>query len=193
MLPNLVTGSRLVAVVLLLVAAALGLGRACLAIIAYALFTDAIDGPLARALGQATTRGAQLDSIADCALYLTAPVVALLLFPWLRATDMTTLLVVLAAYALPVAYGVVKFRRLTSYHTTAAKVAGVTISLTFFLLVATRIAWPFRIATAVLVLSAIEEMCITFMLPGWRANVPSLRSVFRKSGLASGRRSAPSP
>jgi len=181
MLPNLITGSRIVAVALLVVAAALGLGQACLALIAYALFTDAIDGPVARALGQATTRGAQLDSIADCALYLTAPVVALLLFPWLRASEMTTMLVVLAAYALPVVYGLAKFRRLTSYHSTAAKVAGVTISLTFFLLVATRVAWPFRIATGVLVLSAMEEICITFVLSGWRANVPSLRCAVRES------------
>jgi CDP-diacylglycerol--glycerol-3-phosphate 3-phosphatidyltransferase len=176
---NLLTASRLLLVPLVLVTAWMGHVGLCLALFALALLTDVLDGRIARALGEASVLGARLDSAADCALYLTTPLAALVLFPWLREHELPTFAVVLAAYLAPIALGFAKFRRLTSYHTTSARITGVLTCATFFLLIATRAAWPFRIAAAALVLSALEEMAITWALDGWRADVGSLRRVLR--------------
>lgn len=171
---NLISLSRIFAVVCLLGAAAMGATHLCLVIFLYALLSDVVDGHLARALGTASPHGAQLDSIADAALYLTMPIVALLIFPRLRATETSTVLLVALGYAIPITYGFLKYRRLTSYHTTAARIAGVVLSLSFLLLLATNVAWPFRIAAGILLVSAFEEIAITHTLPVWRSDVPSL-------------------
>lgn len=171
---NLISQSRILAVVCLLGAAAYGATHLCLALFLYALLSDVVDGRIARALGTASPRGAQLDSVADAALYLTTPIVALLIFPHLRATQMPAMLLVVVGYAIPIVYGVLKYRRLTSYHTIAARIAGVALSLTFLLLLATNVVWPFRVAIALLLVSALEEIAITHTLPVWRADVPSL-------------------
>jgi phosphatidylglycerophosphate synthase len=174
-LPNLISLSRLVAVILLIVAASFNASGLCLILFGYCLVSDVVDGQLARAFGLNSVLGARLDSLADCALTLTIPFVALRLLPALRATDTITVLFVFAGYAIPMAWGMLKFRRLTSYHTTAARVAGVLLAGTFLLFVATRVGWPMRAATAVLLLSALEEMAITHTLTQWRSDVPNLR------------------
>jgi phosphatidylglycerophosphate synthase len=182
---SIVTLSRLLSVACMLVAAGLGSVRVWVALFAYALLSDVIDGPIARALGTASERGAMLDSIADCALYLTVPVAALLLFPWLRVAEGAVILTITVAYAAPVACGFCKFRRLTSYHTTAARIAGVLVCSAFLLLLAIRLAWPLHLAAVVLVVSALEEIAITVTLPAWRSGVPSLWHAVREVRVAS--------
>jgi phosphatidylglycerophosphate synthase len=178
-IPNLVSLSRVVALAALLVAASFRATTTCLALFAYCLVSDVVDGRLARALGQVSVLGAQLDSAADCALVLTFPFVALFLFPALRASETVTILLVFAGYAVPMACGLIKYRRLTSYHTTGARVAAVSLAAAFVLFLAAGIAWPLRLATGLLLLSAIEELAITKALPQWRADVPSLRDALR--------------
>jgi phosphatidylserine synthase len=162
------------AVVAMLVAAAFGAVRICAAFAAWALASDALDGPLARALGVASEAGAQFDSVADCALYLSAPWIALGVSPWLRANASALVLIVFAAYVVPVCYGILKFHRLTSYHTTAARVAGVLLVVAAFVALAQHVAWPLYIAAVVLAASATEEIVITFTLDQWRSEVSSL-------------------
>jgi CDP-diacylglycerol--glycerol-3-phosphate 3-phosphatidyltransferase len=83
-------------------------------------------------------------------------------------------LAVFAAYAIPVCYGMLKFRRLTSYHTTAARVSGVLVVAAAALVFIAHLTWPLYVAAAVLVVSALEEVAITYALDAWRAEVPSL-------------------
>jgi cardiolipin synthase len=171
---NLLTLSRLVTVPLIVLSAWSQQPTWFAGLVAYALASDAVDGPIARRLGQATPLGARLDSIADAALYLTAPVAALVLYPVLRERERVTVIVVIAAYLLPIAVGFSKYRRLTAYHTIAARAAGVLLGVAFVVLVVARLTWPLRVAAVLLVLSAIEEITLTLVLPAWRANVPSL-------------------
>ncbi len=173
-LPNLMTISRLLCVPALIAAAIADRPSLFLGLLAYALLSDAVDGRLARALGQATPLGARLDSSADCALYLTAPVAALHVFPDVRAHLTGAVVAVYLGYLVPIAYGAIKYRRLTSYHTIGARVAGVVLSVASFLVLLTGIRWPFYLATTILLASAIEEMAITRILPAWQSNVPSV-------------------
>ncbi len=188
--PNIITMSRLAAVAAMVAAAVAGRRALVLVLFAYALLTDVIDGRLARARSQATVLGAQLDSVADCALYLTIPLIAVGLFPVVRTRILVPVLVVTAAYLTPIIFGAFKYRRLTSYHTFAARLAAVLLSVTFFIVLATGTRWPFVAATCVLVLSAVEEMLITWMLPAWKANVAS---AWRAAQMAAADRRRSSP
>ena len=176
---NLLTLSRIVTVPLILLSAWWQQPTWFAGLVAYALASDAVDGTIARRRGQANALGARLDSIADAALYLTAPIAALVLYPVLRERERVTVIVVLAAYLVPIAIGFMKYRRLTAYHTIAARAAGILLGVAFMLLVVFHLTWPLRVAAVLLVLSAIEEIAITLVLPAWRANVPSLRHALR--------------
>jgi CDP-diacylglycerol--glycerol-3-phosphate 3-phosphatidyltransferase len=176
-IPNILTATRVMAVVMMLVAATLGATGVCACLAAWALASDALDGPLARKLGVASESGARFDSAADCTLYLSAPWIGAGLSPWLRINELPLVVAIFAAYAVPIFYGMLKFRRLTSYHTTAARVSAILIVLAAFVALAFHVAWPLYLATLALVASAIEEIAITRALDDWRAEIPSLFSL----------------
>lgn len=178
-LPNVLTLSRLAAAPLLLVFAAYDAATPFLILLSGALLSDVVDGPIARTRGQASVRGATLDSWADCVLYFTAPFGVVLLDPWVLEQEVPTVAAVIAGYAVPIAAGAFKFGRLTSYHTVAARVSGSGLALAGIVLMATEATWPLRVAALLLALSAAEEIAITRALPRWRANVPSLRAALR--------------
>jgi len=176
---NTLTASRLVTVALMLLSAWQHERGWFAWLLGYALVTDLVDGSIARALGQATPFGARLDSIADAAVYLTAPVAALYLYPRLREREWMTIVVILLAYVVPIAVGYVKYKRLTAYHTFAARAAGVLLGIAALLFVTLGITWPMRVGAAVLVLSAIEEIALTAVLPDWRPNVRTIAHALR--------------
>ena len=136
--------------------------------------TDALDGYLARKWKQESELGAKLDSWGDFAVYTSLPLCAWWLWPDLIRQEAGFVATVIASYAIPVLLGFFKYRTLTSYHTWGAKVAGILIAISVFLLLAARMICPFRIAAFVLALSAIEEISITMILTKGQVNVPSL-------------------
>jgi CDP-diacylglycerol--glycerol-3-phosphate 3-phosphatidyltransferase len=80
---------------------------------------------------------------------------------------------VIGAYIVPLMAGFVKFQRLPSYHTWAAKTAAVLMSSAVFILFIVDIAWPFRCAAIVQALVACEEVAITLRLSKLESNVRS--------------------
>jgi cardiolipin synthase (CMP-forming) len=176
---NSLTASRLVAVPLMLLSAWRREPGWFAWLLGYALVTDLIDGSIARAFGQATAFGARLDSIADAAVYLTAPVAALYVYPRFRESEWMTVVVIMLAYVIPIVVGHVKYSRLTAYHTIAARSAGVLLGLAALLFVTLGVTWPVRVGATVLVLSAIEEIAMTAVLPGWCPNVRTIAHALR--------------
>jgi CDP-diacylglycerol--glycerol-3-phosphate 3-phosphatidyltransferase len=83
------------------------------------------------------------------------------------------------SYVLPVIVGLARYRRVTSYHTWGAKLSAVLMGAAVLVLFLDWSPWPFRIFTPVAALAGLEEIAITFTLPVWRANVPSLRHAMR--------------
>jgi CDP-diacylglycerol--glycerol-3-phosphate 3-phosphatidyltransferase len=177
--PNVLTLSRLAAAPVLVLAAALDRDRLFLGLLLAALATDVVDGPIARATGQATDRGAMFDSVADAALYAAAPLGVALLKPWVLTGHPWLVVAIFAAWAAPIAVGAVRFGRLTSYHTVAARVSGSALAAGGLVLLLTDALWPLRVAAAGLLLSAIEEIAISCVLPHWRPNVPSFSAALR--------------
>lgn len=178
--PNLLSAFRLIAAPFLLYLAWTDRPRLFLALLAITLLSDAIDGFVARRLHVASELGTRLDSWGDLAIYLVIPLCAWWLWPEIIRREAWFVLLVLAAFVIPLGVGLLKFRQLTSYHTWFAKAVAVLMSVAVFFLFMADIAWPFRFAVVLLCLSACEEIAITLRLPELRSNVRSYWHVIRQ-------------
>lgn len=162
-----ITISRMCGAPLLLVAAFLEHPQAFLALAVAGFVTDVSDGKVARFLNNSSARGARLDSQADLMFYSAALTGLIVLFPAAFANEWRYAVVVGLAYAAPICVGWIKFRRLTAYHTLLARAALCAIVVAFFFWLWLGMVGPLRIATTILVLSAVEELAIT-----WKLSVP---------------------
>jgi CDP-diacylglycerol--glycerol-3-phosphate 3-phosphatidyltransferase len=178
-LPNLLSAFRLVAAPVLLTLAWVNSAGAFVLVLGASLCTDALDGFLARRLGATSHLGARLDSWADCATFLALPVCLWRLRPDVVRAEAWFLGALLALYAAAVAFGCLKFRRLTSYHSWLSKAAAVVGAVVAVALFAGAPGWWVRVATPLIGLSLVEEMLITALLPRWRADVPSVFHALR--------------
>lgn len=178
-LPNLLSLFRILIAPLLLVAAWLDMPGLFLTLFVAALASDALDGFLARRLGQTTALGGLLDSWGDCALYCVTPLAVWWLWPEVVWQELPYVVVAIAAFLLPLAVGFVKFHRLTSYHTWGAKAAAVALGIATPLLLLGGPAFPFRLAVLILACSALDELIITLLLRHWQANIPSCLHAWR--------------
>jgi CDP-diacylglycerol--glycerol-3-phosphate 3-phosphatidyltransferase len=172
-IPNLLSGLRIVVAPILLIIAWQHLPKLFLAILAASLLSDAIDGLVARRLKVTTETGAKLDSWGDFITYLAVPLCAWWLWPEILQREMFFIVTGIAFYLLPIFAGFIKFKRLPSYHTWAAKILAVLMCLAIFILFITGIAWPFRFAVILQCFVSIEEIAITLCLTEQRCNIPS--------------------
>ncbi len=172
-IPNLLSGFRLIAAPFLLYLAWTGHPNLFLALLAVSLLSDSIDGFIARRLNEASELGTRLDSWGDLATYLTVPLCAWWLWPEILKREAFFVLLVIGAYIVPLMAGFVKFQRLPSYHTWAAKTAAVLMSFAVFILFIIDVAWPFWCAAIVQALVACEEVAITLRLSKLESNVRS--------------------
>jgi phosphatidylglycerophosphate synthase len=173
-LPNLLSLFRLAMVPVLLWLAWQGHSTAFLLAFGVSLSSDLVDGWIARRTGSSSELGAKLDSWGDMSNYLALPVCAWWLWPERILAELAFVCVAGVAYLAPTLIGLLKFRRLTSYHTRAAKLCAIVMGAGLLIFLAFGWVWLFRIAVVLLVLEAVEEIAITTVLPEWRADVPSI-------------------
>jgi len=180
-IPNILSGFRLCSVPVLLILAWTGLEKVYLSLFVIALCTDVADGYLARRLRQESEFGARLDSWGDFSIYLSTPLCAWWLWPHVVLREAPYVAAVLAGFTIPIIAGFLKYRRLTSYHTWGAKLSAVVMSAGTVILFAGGPPWLFRLSTAVLIITQIEELAITAVSPRWRSNVPTLLHALRRN------------
>ena len=101
-----------------------GEGRILAAGLMLAGLTDALDGYLARRLGQASAHGARLDSVADAALLVSAAAWIGLLHPDVLAESGGLVIAISVLYAASAATSWIAFRRLVDPRQLSSKVAG---------------------------------------------------------------------
>lgn len=138
------------------------------------LGSDVLDGWLARRSGVSSPTGAKLDSWGDLATYASLPLFAWWLWPELLRAELPWLVGAIGAYALPIVVGLVRFGRLTSYHTWLAKGTAVGMAAALFVLFLGGPAWPFHVAVLLLGVEALEEIAITCVLRRLTSDVPTL-------------------
>jgi phosphatidylglycerophosphate synthase len=178
-IPNLLTSFRIVCVPFLLFLAWQDYENVFMGLLAAAFLSDVLDGLAARLTGQISQFGAKLDSWADVSLFVTITISASWLWPDIVRSEAAYIVVVMACYLLPAIIGYLKFRAFTSYHTWIVKCAVAAIGVSLYVFFLGGPVWPFRWATALCVLAAIEEIAITVVSTELHSDVRSLWDVLR--------------
>jgi len=152
-------------------------------ILLIALFTDALDGFLARRLKIASIHGAKLDSFADAFLFSVC-VIAIVVFETSFVSEHLNLIVVaLSIYLIQLSLAYYKYGKPSSFHTYLAKTAAF-IQGSFFLVLffLGTVEWLFYLTIAISLLETFEEITLIFIFPKWKANVKGLFWIFKKNG-----------
>jgi len=174
--PNIVSGIRVAMAPVLFTLAFLQLEHWFLAILVFSAFTDLLDGVLARRLKMTTALGAHLDSWGDFIIYSTMAICAWILWPEITRRELLYYALILFSFLLPTLVGLVKFGKLTGYHTWIVKLAVLATFVGYIALYAEIARWPFVIASLLCVIAGTEEILITLVLREERTDVRSILS-----------------
>jgi len=139
-------------------------------------FTDLIDGTLARKYHVQSRMGAILDSIADDITVAAAIFGMLLLEHAFIMSQFPLLIVVLSLFVIQTAYALLKYKRITSFHTYLAKLAAILqgFFFIFFFLLPDPIMPLFYAVVIVTGIELIEETIIVFYIDQWKTDVKGL-------------------
>ena len=163
-LPNLVSLIRILMAPVLIYFAVTQQPNWFMGTLLFAVFTDVLDGFLARILHQITEMGSHLDSWGDFVIYNTMAVCAWILWPDILQREMLYFIIIVLSFILPAIIGFIKFQRFTSYHTWSVKLAVFVTVISYVLLFAGLLDWPFRVAAVFCLYAAIEEIAITMLI-----------------------------
>ncbi len=130
----------------------------------FAVFTDVLDGFLARILHQITPLGSRLDSWGDFIIYATMAICAWVLWPDIILREKLYFIIIVLSFTLPVFISLIKFHSISSYHTWSVKLAVAITVISYVLLFTDLMTWPFRIAALFCLYAAIEEIAITLLI-----------------------------
>jgi len=178
---NTVTWWRVVMAPVLVVLAIVRLEDAFKWLLALSFLTDAIDGFLARKFHVTSRQGSRLDSLGDDLTVLAGIAGALIFrFDFVRQ-QLTIILLLGGLWLLQLILALVRYRRMTSFHTYIAKGAAVLqglflLSVFFF---SSPPIWLFYIAAGATGLDLVEEIVMILMLKEWKADVKGLYDVLR--------------
>lgn len=177
--PNLVSGVR-IALVPVVLGAALADSRMWFALlVAASLFTDALDGYLARRLNAFTNFGRKLDSIADYLTMLAGLAGIALLWPEIVKRELPWIAAGLAAFFGVILFGLVRLGRVPCYHTWLAKIGVAGCAVSLIPLLAGWSAVPFHAMIALQILAAAEELAIAMLVPAHVGEMPSVWHAWR--------------
>ena len=173
-LPNLITAARILGSPVLIVLAIAGSTGWLAALAVFLVFTEWVDGFLARRLAATSVLGARLDTIADAVFYSCLLLAVVLLNPTVVAGQWAWIAAAVVSYGLSWLASWLKFGRLPSYHTYAAKGVWVLVCAGIVCLLGEISPWPFRLAMACVAIANIEAIAITNVLPECRVDIPTI-------------------
>lgn len=181
---NGITFFRLLAVPLLLFLIFTGRADLFKWFLAISFFTDAIDGFLARRLKVTSEFGSKLDSIADDLTFVAAIVGVMVLKPHFLQQHLIIVIGLAVLLIIEIVFALLKYGRMTSFHTWSAK--GAAILQDVFLLLLFFLPQPpyilFYIACFVTAIDLIEEIILIYLLPKWQADVKGVYWVMKRRG-----------
>jgi len=174
-IPNALSSFRIVAAPVLLLLIYADNQIAFKWLITCSFFTDMIDGWIARRLHQVSKLGSILDSIGD-SLTIIVGVIGLAAFnKGLFHQYLTIIFLVVLLHVIQLGLSIWRYRKPSSFHTWSAKVAAMGIGI--FILTTLHFGfypWIFYVATALLIVDAIEESILVLFIPEWKNDVKGL-------------------
>ena len=181
LLPNAITLLRLAAVPLLAWLVWAGAYQTFALLLIACLLGDVVDGALARLLRATSALGAQLDSIADSLLFFVTIAGTLVFHPDDVRAHGVAFALVPAAWLAENCAALVRYGRLSSFHTYLSRAAGVAMGLFVAVLFLRGMdARLLHVAVTLVLLATVEEFVLLWRLPDWTANVRGLYWVRRE-------------
>ena len=171
---NTLSAARICAVPIQLHFAFSGQKTVFLVLLMLVLFSDAIDGFIARKMGQESAIGSRMDSLGDFVTYVSLPICMWGLWPELIRQEMVYLLLSGLSTLVPALVGYCRFHRPIALHTWSAKLSAVLLGVSLLLMIILDMRWPFRVVTPIICFAGLETLAVTLVLPTYRENVPSL-------------------
>ena len=180
-LPNALSIARILATPVLVALAAMGHETAFTWILVPALLSDIADGLIARAFDLRSRLGALLDSIADTLLLFTSLYAAWVFHPEVVHAHWPAGAVLVGAWVIENVAALVRYGRLSSFHTYVSKLAGYLLGIFIGVLFVFGFqSWLLYLAVGVSVLGNLEELVLLALLPEWRPDVRGAWWVLRE-------------
>jgi CDP-diacylglycerol--glycerol-3-phosphate 3-phosphatidyltransferase len=180
-LPNALSVARILATPVLVALAAGRHESAFTWILVPALLSDIADGLIARVFHLQSKLGALLDSIADLLLLLTSFYGVWVFHPELIQQHWLAGALLIGAWLIECVAALVRYGKLSSFHTYVSKVAGYLLGIFVGVLFVFGFqSWLLYLAVGVSVLGNLEELVLLALLPEWRGDVRGLPWVLRE-------------
>lgn len=175
-LANILSAYRIISSPVLIFCLLMGRTELFKWLLALSFFTDAADGYLARRLRTVTAFGARLDSVGDDITVAVAIFAIARLHPGFFYDQAVIIAILLGLLALQIGIALVKFHKMTAYHTYLAKLAAVLQAawLLCFLFFETPLYPLFYLCILVTCLQIAEEILITLVLSVYTVNIKGI-------------------
>jgi len=183
LLPNLLSGTRIVLMPAVLTAALAGSQGWFLGLLAASLATDALDGFFARRFNAFSEFGRKLDSAADYLTLVVGLAGIALLWPVIMRRELPWVVAGVGTFFVVLGYAFWRLGRLPYYHTWTSKVGVAGCALALIPLLAGWTALPFHVAMVILMVGGVEEVMIVSLIPWHRGEVPTVWHAWRMRGL----------
>jgi cardiolipin synthase (CMP-forming) len=177
--PNLISGTRIALMPAVLMVAMAGSRLWFVLLLGGALFTDLLDGFLARRLNANSELGRKLDSAADYLLLVTGLAGIALLWPEIVKRELAWIVAGLGAFFAVIVYGFVRLGRAPCYHTWASKTGALLCPLSLVPLLMEKTATPFHVVVVLMIFAGIEELAIAMVLPSHIGEMASVWHAWR--------------
>ena len=138
------------------------------------LISDILDGIIARKLSLSSAKLRRMDSQTDMIFWLSIGFSTWILYPKLISDNSIAISSILAMEVSVYAISILKFKRETCTHAFLSKLWGVTLLIAFTSLIGFNHAGiPFLAAIIMGLISHIDRILITLILPVWTHDIPS--------------------
>jgi len=145
-----------------------------------AFFSDIYDGIIARRLHIDTALLRRYDSVADTVFYVCIAGAAWRLHPEAIRRNSVIFIALLGLEIVRYIFDFAKFRREASYHMYSSKLWGLVLGVATIVLFAFGISgWLLRAALLLGIVCNLEGLVISFVLPRWTHDVPTLAHALR--------------
>ena len=180
-LPNVLSGARALAVPVLFALALLEREAAFTWVLIPALLSDIVDGLVARVFSLQSRLGAILDSVADTLLMLASVYGVWVFHPEVIRDHAWLCGAAVGLWLLEDFVALLRYRRLSSFHTYASKVVANLLGLFIgWLFLFGFEPWMLYLAVGASIVASLEEIALVARLPRWRADVRGLWWVWKE-------------
>ncbi len=166
----------LLAPVILVMVYFLGDGaRATVIVLMYlGLISDILDGIIARKQNLSTAKLRRMDSQTDMIFWLSIGIATWMLHPNLISDNRIAIWIILSMEVSCYVISLIRFKKETCTHAFLSKLWGITLLIAFTSLIGFNHAgWPFLLAITMGLISHVDRILITLILPHWTHDVPS--------------------